>query len=95
MIILWIYLQIKQGYENGSIHWKCQNLLLVLLVLLVEGPSLYYLGVASNYTSGFPSKFFFFDINLEYKHFFAFLEGWYIAWLILTILQFALTWLLK
>ena len=58
IIILWIFLKLEQGCENGSFHWKCQNLLLVLIILFVEGPSLYFLGAASHYTSGFPSKFF-------------------------------------
>ena len=56
IIILLIYLKVGQCCENGRFPWICQNLLLVM-VLMVEGPALYYLGVASHYTSGFPSKF--------------------------------------
>ena len=60
IIILLIYLKIGQCCENGRFPWICQNLLLVVIVfLLVEGPALYHLGVASHYTSGFPSKCFF------------------------------------
>ena len=57
IIILLIYMKIGKCCGNGRFPWLCQNLLLVLIVLMVEGPALYYLGVASHYTSGFPSKF--------------------------------------
>ena len=55
-IMLSNYMKIGKCCGNGRFPWLCQNLLLVLIVM-VEGPALYYLGVASHYTSGFPSKF--------------------------------------
>ena len=81
IIMLSIYMKIGKCCGNGRFTWFY---LVLIGVLMVEGPALYYLGVASHYTSGFPSKF---SLSFYFKtcytlHFLTFQEdgishGWF------------------
>ena len=79
--------------DTETLLCACEKIPLLLIIGLIEGPLLYWLGLSSYYTIGYPREYLTkYSKPLNFKT--IFVEVWYSVWLVSTLFQSLVTLLL-